>query len=701
PIEGALIKANSHQTTTNSAGDYIITNLLPVNYTVTASKDGYYSNTTTAEVLENQTTTLNLQLTKDTTPPGISNINVTSITSHTAVISWDTNESSTSLVKYGTTPGNYPYSKEDTSYTTSHSITLTGLSQNTTYYFVVNSTDKANNSAQSSERNFKTKELSNIVYVATDGTGDYNCDGTDDQEEINQAISDINNIGGGIVHLKVGTFVISDSINLSSNLIFEGDGIENTIIKIEDGSTKENWATIAGEGISSTTIRNLTIDGNKGNCPVPDGIDSDVNAINLYNSNNLTVENVKMIDFWTDGVEFSHSSDSVVKNCEVIQAGHDGLRAMKCQRITFSNNYAHADGTGNTGVRIYASSNCVVENNKFNVYGLGIEIQVQSSVTCGNNIYRDNYIEGHDGLSGIWLQALDGVINNETFLRNIVASADGYGIEFYTENPGKIQNIKLINNVFNNAKSGIYVTPGCDVVNIIAKNNIIVNNGEYGIYGNVLSSYNDVWGNSLGDYGGGASAGDGDISADPLFADPANGDFHLRSEAGRWNGTDWVNDNETSPCIDAGDPSEKDPDGTRINMGAYGGTNEASKFQSAATGTLTGKVTDKDTGLPIEGALIKANSHQTITNSTGGYTITLPAGNYTLTASKTGYQSATSSATVNEGATTTVDFALTPIPADTTSPSAVMDLSTSNPTSHSITLTWTAPGDDGNTGTAS
>ncbi|RLE69521.1 MAG: hypothetical protein DRJ45_06545, partial [Thermoprotei archaeon] len=205
PIEGALIEANSYQTTTNSSGDYIL-NLLPGNYTVTASKDGYYSSTATAEILANQTTTLNFQLTKDITPPAIYNITVSSITSHSAVISWKTNEPSTSLVKYSTSPRNYPYFKEDTSYTTSHSITLTGLSPNTTYYFVVNSTDKAGNSAQSTEHSFKTKEFSNIVYVARDGSGDYNCDGEDDQIEINQAIAYINSIGGGIVHLKNGTF---------------------------------------------------------------------------------------------------------------------------------------------------------------------------------------------------------------------------------------------------------------------------------------------------------------------------------------------------------------------------------------------------------------------------------------------------------------------------------------------------------------
>ncbi len=38
---------------------------------------------------------------------------------------------------------------------------------------------------------------------------------------------------------------------------------------------------------------------------------------------------------------------------------------------------------------------------------------------------------------------------------------------------------------------------------------------------------------------------------------------------------------------------------------------------------------------------------------------------------------------------------------DTTAPAAVTDLATTNPTTTSIDLTWTAPGDDGNTGTAS
>ncbi|MBN1359708.1 MAG: right-handed parallel beta-helix repeat-containing protein [Sedimentisphaerales bacterium] len=105
------------------------------------------------------------------------------------------------------------------------------------------------------------------------------------------------------------------------------------------------------------------------------------------------------------------------------------------------------------------------------------------------------------------------------------------------------------------------------------------------------------WGNTPDQIDGGASVGysdvqgdwpgEGNIDADPLFADPDAGDYHLKSQAGRWAtggrfSSSWVRDGVTSPCIDAGDPDnpvgeEPEPNGGRINMGAYGGTAEASK----------------------------------------------------------------------------------------------------------------------------
>lgn len=82
----------------------------------------------------------------------------------------------------------------------------------------------------------------------------------------------------------------------------------------------------------------------------------------------------------------------------------------------------------------------------------------------------------------------------------------------------------------------------------------------------------------------GALGGSGNIGDAPYFADPCNGDYHLQSQAGRWdpNSQSWVQDDVTSLCIDAGDHMsliglEPFPNGGSVNMGAYGGTAEASK----------------------------------------------------------------------------------------------------------------------------
>jgi len=105
--------------------------------------------------------------------------------------------------------------------------------------------------------------------------------------------------------------------------------------------------------------------------------------------------------------------------------------------------------------------------------------------------------------------------------------------------------------------------------------------------------------------------GQGNIDADPLFAAPGHwihahdpndtvdpndpnaiwvkGDYHLQSQAGRWDplSESWVTDTVTSPCIDAGDPNdpvalEPPANGAVINLGAYGGTSTASKSPSSS-----------------------------------------------------------------------------------------------------------------------
>ncbi|RLG20493.1 hypothetical protein DRN74_05350, partial [Candidatus Micrarchaeota archaeon] len=97
-----------------------------------------------------------LPLEEDNDAPVISNVIVANITINSATIAWDTDEVSDSLVKYGTESGNHTLQVHDSSNVISHNIELTGLMASTIYYFVVNSTDLAGNSNESTEYNFTT-----------------------------------------------------------------------------------------------------------------------------------------------------------------------------------------------------------------------------------------------------------------------------------------------------------------------------------------------------------------------------------------------------------------------------------------------------------------------------------------------------------------------------------------------------------------
>jgi len=70
------------------------------------------------------------------------------VTSKKAVITWETNEPSDSQIEYGTSTDPLSLEANSTDMVTSHSITLTGLSSSTKYYFQVKSTDASHNTVE-------------------------------------------------------------------------------------------------------------------------------------------------------------------------------------------------------------------------------------------------------------------------------------------------------------------------------------------------------------------------------------------------------------------------------------------------------------------------------------------------------------------------------------------------------------------------
>ncbi|MBU0518768.1 M28 family peptidase [bacterium] len=114
----------------------------------------------------------------------------------------------------------------------------------------------------------------------------------------------------------------------------------------------------------------------------------------------------------------------------------------------------------------------------------------------------------------------------------------------------------------------------------------------------------------------GGFTGIGNLDVDPLFVNPDIGDFHLQSMIGRYFYGGWATSPNYSPCLDAGDPNspftdEPEPNGNRVNMGAYGGTAHASLSPydpNYAFGEVSGSWTLANSPLHVIGNLTVAEN---------------------------------------------------------------------------------------------
>ncbi len=99
----------------------------------------------------------------DTTPPVVSGITTSNITETTASISWATDEGASSQVEYGTTTDYGSFSNINSSFVTSHSRTLSGLANGTSYHYRVISSDSSLNVVNSGDNTFTTSAIPDTI----------------------------------------------------------------------------------------------------------------------------------------------------------------------------------------------------------------------------------------------------------------------------------------------------------------------------------------------------------------------------------------------------------------------------------------------------------------------------------------------------------------------------------------------------------
>ncbi|MBN2210138.1 MAG: chitobiase/beta-hexosaminidase C-terminal domain-containing protein [Sedimentisphaerales bacterium] len=258
--------------------------------------------------------------------------------------------------------------------------------------------------------------------------------------------------------------------------------------------------------------------------------------------------------------------------------------SAKLQGLTITN------GTGNGGGIYCLNSSPVIED---------CRILNGSGGTHGGAVFLDNAdpilrrcrMSGCNSSYGGGLYAKN---NSTPILENCLVAnntaAYGGGLCFLSSTV-TLRHLTVANNTatYNNG-GGAYLSGGSSIwENCIVWGNTATNGPSLYLvlFSTAFLQYCDIQGGPSGIYtinSGNYTWDIGCHNQNPLFVNPAGGDYHLQSSAGHWDEATqtWVMDGQTSPVIDTGHPGmalgneELAPDNKRLNPGAYGGTGYAS-----------------------------------------------------------------------------------------------------------------------------
>lgn len=365
--------------------------------------------------------------------------------------------------------------------------------------------------------------------------------------------------------------------------------IQSAIGAANSGDTIEIGPGLCNENVMISKPR-LTLKGNIGDYanPLNATLNTVVNSnsglgIFINQAGNITVDSIVITganrDYFTSygGAIYVYLSDDAVINNNIITANRAavgaGVCSSKSKRITISNNiFMGNDGhwggaifAGNTDYspefKVTIRDNKIIDNLAWES-GAGITVSKADVSICRNLIYH-NVSDWYGGLNA---QYSHGEIKNNVIIKNEADYKDGAAITC-VDSPILIANNVIYDNKCTGSplyqSSGIYIS-GEEIP--VIKNNIIAKNGHGGIYYTGSSTLSPIFNalfDNVVDYTG-CTPGEGFVSEDPEFVapdtdtNPDNDDYHL--QAG-------------SPCINAGDPNPvfNDKDGTRNDMGVYGG----------------------------------------------------------------------------------------------------------------------------------
>ena len=309
-----------------------------------------------------------------------------------------------------------------------------------------------------------------------------------------------------------------------------------------DGDQSGTVVTFASGESSSTVLQGFT---------VTDGFATSAGGVLIEGSSPTLVDVVV-----TANVAYNHGGGFY------ITSGSPTLR-----NVVIQGNRADGEGGGLyvTGATV-TMSNCVIANNAVMSYGGGLCLQSSSAVldhllVVGNSAERDG--------GGVFMNTSSADMSNVALLGNTAGGADGDGGGMYLlQASPNLTSVTLAGNTASGCGGGLYLFQASPaLLGVILAGNEAASGGgvcnDPGLPGYPSIAFSCAWENTPDGFSGmtDPTGANGNTDATPNFnqtvlPDPMDWDVHL---------------GETSTLIDAGSPSLDDPDGSRSDMGAFGG----------------------------------------------------------------------------------------------------------------------------------
>jgi parallel beta-helix repeat protein len=285
---------------------------------------------------------------------------------------------------------------------------------------------------------------------------DYLCDGTNDQTEINAAITALPATGGKIVILE-GTYNISAKISVNkSNVSIVGNGHTTELRRRYHSSSSEGLINIES-GVSQCRIENLFLNGENYTHLNNNGIRMTTGAENIIVSGNkISNHGGSGIYAWPaskseftnnilenngqNGMYIRLSSETIIIGNSCNNNSQNGIYLQDSSNNTITGN--SCSGNGDNGISFYASKNNTVTGNIFYNNNSGIFMAGSS---------RNNAITGNVCIRGTG-QASDYTESQHTILLN--GTSNGYNLIAMNNCMGKAPVVEggtgntLVNNKF-------------------------------------------------------------------------------------------------------------------------------------------------------------------------------------------------------------------------------------------------------------